>query len=149
VSDTTKPWAGMDPNSQHQTWSVWSITVPWASCPKRPGLADIRENGRRFFRQLFRTDVGQMRVGELTRPAAPGAVPNTPWALCIECRVEGVAVHDPQLRAAAERQIRDHFLARGFGQAAADQATVDAVLLAGDTQDGKPPQQVIVLPTIH
>jgi hypothetical protein len=81
--------------------------------------------------------------------AAPGAVPNTPWALCIECRVEGVAVHDPQLRAAAERQIRDHFLARGFGQAAADQATVDAVLLAGDTQDGKPPQQVIVLPTIH
>lgn len=127
-------WAGMNPNSGHQRWSRWDFTIA-ATVAKQPAQDFVLDAARRFFRQMFHTTTGQVRVTVLG------------LSYLVSLRVEGVAVHDPSVRAAVQAQFAEHFVARGFG-AGARLVRMDASLLAGSAEDGTPADHLIVLPTI-
>ena len=60
-----------------------------------------------------------------------------------QIRVEGKPAHDP----AFQQYIKDNvarFMRHGFGSTAS--MKMDVVIEAGDTQDGQPPAQLLVLP---
>lgn len=137
-----KPWGPIDPNSDHQMWSRWTVWVPQLETSRRPEVREVLENARRFFRLLFGT-AGRVRVREeyslrdLTR-----------GAMVIECEIEGPPAHDPAYRQNITRRLRDHFVARGFGQTEAEGCRIETCILAGDLQDGRPRPQMIVMPHI-
>lgn len=133
MADDRDSWGAMNPNSRHQLWSRWKFVF---TAVRRPPVVEVRDNARRFFKQLFRTDVGQIRVS--------WAVGGT-WT--IELRLEGPPAHDPDCRASAQHQFVEHFMKRGFGPYS-ELVSMDVAILAGDEQDGKPSSQLIVLPPI-
>jgi hypothetical protein len=135
---------GMDPNSQHQLWSLWTWTVKPERAPsklvsfgaakKLPLSVDaIKTNIARFAQKCF-GNAGQMNVSQYS----DGKVE-------IKVRVEGHPVHDP----AYVQHIRrswDRFLVNGFGQRS--KIEFSAKLEAGDVQDGKPREQLIIIPPL-
>lgn len=127
------PWGPMDPNSTHQRWSKWMFVI--RAHRKRPSKADIIDNARRFFALTFRSTVGQVMV-DVWR--------NT---YTIYLVIEGPAAHDPSVQDAIERQFREHFICRGFGVGARLEK-MEVGLLAGSREDGRPPDQLIVMPRI-
>lgn len=125
----------MQPNSQHQMWSRW--IVGWEVefnrlCPVR----EVRMNVRRYFAAGFGT-IGRFRV---TKPNL--------WAYEVEVEVEGPPAHDPEYRERVKRQFIEHFLFRGFGLSAR-LVRFEVKVLAGDQEDGRPPDQMIVIPPIR
>jgi hypothetical protein len=106
---------------------------------RNPSLEVVRINASRFFKQLFRSSVGQIRISKSS------SIYNYKWV--IELRIEGPPAHDPSCREQAIKQFTEHFLFRGFGTTAHLWGT-EVSILAGDQQDGKPRDQLIVLPTI-
>jgi hypothetical protein len=119
----------MNPNSTHQLWSQWTFTV---DTRRTPTLALVRENCARFGRKTFGS-ASQMRITQV------GAT----WR--IEVRTEGVPVHDPAFVATMHAQWA-RFLVAGFGPDA--RIAADARLLAGSRQDGRPADQLIIVPPI-
>ena len=103
---------------------------------KAPGRAEVIDNLRSYVRQVFRTTVGHVRVDQ---PA--------PQHYLITIEVEGPPAHDPDYRAARTQHFADRFVAGGFGPTARLVKT-EVGILAGDTQDGRPPTQLIVLPRL-
>jgi hypothetical protein len=139
----------MDPNSQHQMWSLWTWTViperrqpvkqysfsgPYGEMVKVPLTIEIiKTNVAKFANKCF-GNTGQMNVSQYS----DGKVE-------IKVRVEGHPVHDP----AYVQHVRDswkRFLLNGFGQ----RTTIEfsAKLEAGNAQDGKPAEQLIILPAL-
>jgi hypothetical protein len=128
----------MDPNSQNQRWSKWWFRLGHrgAGFSKLVTIAEIESNFRRFLAKLFRSTVGAMgferKGGRLTV-----------WVL-----IEGehITPHDPTYR----KYIRDTataFFVAGFGPNTV--VAVTAKLMAGSAQDGKPSEQMLILPTIN
>ena len=128
-----KPWGSLDPNSQHQFWSRWTVTLRAHSGRPLPSVQEIADNARRFYKLLFASSIGHVRADIQGRH------------ITIVCEIEGPAAHDPDLRANAIYRIREHFIRKGFGHA---DANVEVGILAGDVQDGKPPTQLIVMPHV-
>lgn len=133
----TKPWGAVEPNSQHQLWSKWVVRFPLTKTVDRQWLID---NTRRFAKLLFRSSVGEVKVDFLAKAKST--------QVRLQVVLEGPPAHDPAYRLFAENQFRANFVEKGFGPLAASCMTIDTAILAGDTQDGKPPAQVIVLPQI-
>lgn len=131
--DPQRPWGSLDPNSQHQLWSRWTVTLEALPDRLLPSVQEIADNTRRFYKQLFRSAIGRVRAEIRGRYVE------------IVTEIEGPAAHDPDLRAHAIHRIREHFIRTGFGHA---NAAVTVGILAGDCQDGKPPAQVIVMPNV-
>lgn len=121
----------MDPNSQHQLWSHWTLTVREGG--RSVPLAAVELNAARWLRKGF-GPVGQARI----RRKVYG------WK--IEARVEGVPAHDPGYVASVRRQFQDHFVAKGWGPLARGEVSVR--ILAGDVQDGRPRTQLVMLPRL-
>lgn len=136
---TDKPWANMDPNSAHQLWSRWVIVIYAASASRWPSQMELSLNARKFARALWHTTTGRVSVLQTSNPTK---------GICyrITCEVEGPTVHDAAYRAWAIKQWQAKFVDVGFGLGT--RCEVDAALLAGDAQDGRPPTQVIVMPTV-
>jgi hypothetical protein len=132
VSDP-KPWGPLDPNSQHQLWSRWTVTLHAMPGRALPSVEEIADNARRFFVRLFRSTIGRVRADIRDRYVE------------IVTEIEGPAAHDPALRAHAILQIREHFIRTGFGR---PDCAVTVGILAGDCQDGTPPAQLIVMPNV-
>lgn len=128
-----KPWGGMDPNTQHQRWSRWTVALEALPGRPLPSVQEITDNARRFYKTLFASSIGRVRADIRGRFVE------------IVTEIEGPAAHDPDLRAHAILQIREHFIRKGFGHA---DCAVTVGVLAGDCQDGKPPAQLIVMPNI-
>jgi hypothetical protein len=134
----------MNPNSQHQMWSkwTWKITPPKTNMPSfgrahrisRGRIEQVKTNIARFANKCFGTN-GQMNVLQYT----DGSV-------LVRVRVEGHPVHDPAY-VIHVREAWDVFLRNGFGQ----RSTIEfsAKLEAGDVQDGKPADQMIILPPLQ
>ena len=126
----------MNPNSAHQLWSLWTFeftarhAVPY----------NVSYNARKFFKQLFNTDVGQVRVNSWPTDSFK----TTLWS--IDLRIEGPPAHDPDCRASVQKQFTEHFMKRGFRLP--QFKSMEVSILAGDVQDGKPPDQLIVMPTL-
>lgn len=127
-----------DPNSQHQMWGRWVFLV--RADRKIPSEREARVNFIRWCAAGFKTTVGRARCDR--RAGRAGIY----YRFAIE--VEGPPVHDPEYRAAVRRQFEDRFLFPGFGPGAT-LVRFEAGVLAGDTQDGRPPEQMIVMPTVN
>ena len=64
----------------------------------------------------------------------------------IEVLTEGHPVHDNLFVTTMTRTWRQKFFVPGFGPGT--QVTCDARMMAGDWQDGRPPDQMIILPPL-
>lgn len=127
----------MNPNSQNQRWSKWTITIfpGWA---RRPTFEEVKLNAARFGRELYRS-ASEMRVQEVWTP-------DTGKTYRIEVLTEGIDVHDPELVARVERQWLNDFAIKGFGPGTT--LTCEAKLMAGSRQDGTPTDQLIIAPPV-
>lgn len=122
----------MDPNSQNQMWSEWTFTVH--EIGRRVSRENVTYNVAGWLRMIFGS-AGAARV----RPTLDG------WE--IKARVEGKPAHDPALVDNVRQQFARNFVAKGWGIGA--WSTVEARVLAGSLQDGKPAPQWVGIPTIR
>lgn len=129
----TRPWGPNEPNSTHQQWSSWTFVVQLEK--PAPEVTWLRDNFRRWIVQGFRTRVGEARVDQVGH------------LMTFQARVEGPPITDPMYRARVRAQFADVFVRRGFGPSARLRG-FDAALLCGASDDGKPPTQLLVLPTL-
>ena len=121
----------MDPNSQHQLWSKWTVTVTPPTAPKLRTMAEVETNAARFFRKAFGT-------------ATQCRILATPDFWTFEVRTEGHPVHDPAY-ADYMAQAFARFFTEGFG--VGTQVATASKLEAGSRQDGTPADQMLILPT--
>lgn len=122
-----RPWGPIDPNSAHQLWTRWTFRVNGRRVP----FAEAKLNIARWLSKGFGS-VGRASITE----RATGQIVTV-------CEVEGAPAHDPGYVASVRRSFRQ-FVAQGWGVAAVE--SVDVEILAGDTQDGRPPAQLVVMP---
>lgn len=130
----------MDPNSQHQLWSRWTVIVTPPKNRTRWGGFDARLWAATV-RRLFRTTAGEVKLD--TRGGGMFSLRPRQYVAC--ARLEGVPAHDPDYRKALEAELL-RFFGRGFGNGTT--VHVDVHIEAGDRQDGKPPSQLVMLPTL-
>ncbi len=131
-------YGSMNPNSQHQLWSRWTFGV-LANPTKLPTLRECRSNFSRWCSLGFASTVGRVRC-TCTASAA-----GTVYLFVVE--IEGPPAHDPGYRDAVRRQFAGRFMRTGFGSGA-HLCRFEVSVLAGDRQDGSPPDQLLVLPTL-
>ena len=131
----------MDPNSQHQLWSKWTFYV--APGLKRPDIDTVRIAAWRFAKLVFGT-TGQMRVEPAHVRRLDGQIVN---GVMVELMVEGHPSHDREFVNAMVRRWTGQFFLVGYGNGTYVDAKVRT--LAGDQQDGKPRDQMIIMPTLN
>lgn len=135
----------MNPNSQHQLWSRWDVTVTpptrWTVLP--PTLGITPDLWARFVRNMFGTTAGEVRLEE----RGGGMFSRRPWQIFAQARLEGVPAHDPAYRAYMERRLADLWIGC-FRSQGTTTVEIDVHIEAGDRQDGAPPAQLIMLPTL-
>ena len=119
----------MNPNSANQRWSLWEYRV-YPDVTKRPDFQTVKVNCARFGRLVFGS-VSEMRIEERSY-----------WEIAV--LTEGHPVHDPVYTEWIHAQWRK-FFQEGFGSACVVQC--HARLEAGDRQDGKPADQLIIMPS--
>jgi hypothetical protein len=142
----------MDPNSQHQIWSLWTWTVTpplekrttllqFGKSPRkrkiltRPrNFEEIKVNCARFGRKAFGS-TGQMNVQHWSN-----------GQYIVKVRTEGHPVHDPAFVTWMNGNWEKFFIS-GFGKGT--QVKLETKLEAGDAQDGKPRDQLIIVPPFH
>lgn len=132
----------MDPNSQHQLWSRWDVTVrPPSRGFDRRGLEELRTAWAKFVRKAFGTTAGEVRLEKRRRRlfSLHGG------ELFAQARVEGVPAHEAGYRDAQKRRIVT-FFGSGFGPGT--QVHIEVRIEAGDVQDGTTPAQLVMLPTL-
>ena len=127
-----RPFGAIDPNSEHQLWSRWTFGVE-ASPAKLPDVDECADNARRYFAKGFRSTIGRVRCDRQ----------GTYYVFVVE--IEGPPGHDPDYADAVKRDFTERFMAQGFGPGARLVRFVVGVL-AGDQQDGRPPEQLLVMP---
>lgn len=127
----------MDPNSRNQRWSLWQYRV-YPDAQHRPDFARVKANAARFGRLVFGS-ASEMRVVCATDDAG-----RLYWEITV--RSEGHPVHDALYVEWMHRQWRS-FLRTGFGTSS--EICAHARLEAGDRQDGRPADQLILLPELQ
>lgn len=156
------PWAGMDPNSDHQLWSRWRLTI---RASRYVPLADVKKNLRSWLRLMFGS-VLHAKIDEkanMPEPGCPhckgsgkrrsggGMVPfrvtacaclGIGYAIVVE--LEGKPAHDPAYVDYVLHQFA-LFVEKGWGPLATSDVGKPKIL-AGDEQDGKPRSQLVVMP---
>lgn len=127
-----KPWGTLNPNSQHQLWSRWTFRVHGKAVP----ISEAKLNAARWLRQRFGS-VGRAKVQERVEAGRPVFV--------IVAEVEGVPAHDPHYIRSTKASFAK-FVEAGWGPLALGSTSIE--ILAGDTQAGRPPAQLVVMPSI-
>lgn len=131
----------MNPNSQHQLWSLWVFTVTPGDIRRNPSWDIVKNNCARFAVAHFGS-TGQMKVERQASVSETYGV-RTRWI--VRVRVENAPVHDPSYRNHTVQKWAK-FFAQGFGTGT--HTHCDTKLEAGDKQDGTPPDQLIILPPL-
>jgi hypothetical protein len=121
----------MDPNSQHQLWSEWTFDIFEGG--KHVPFVELKPNAIKWLRKKFGS-AGRVRFEE------------GPSGWKIIAQIEGVPAQDPNYVAAVKVQFANQFVLKGWGNLA--KSRVDVRTLAGDMEDGSPPTQLVVMPTI-
>lgn len=130
----TTDFGTMDPNSQHQLWSRWVFGIE-ANPNKLPSVEEVANNARRYFAKAFKSTVGRVRCDQQ----------GTYYCLIVE--VEGPPAHDPGYVEALREDFTRRFMEQGFSHAA-KLVRCDVGVLAGDREDGRPPDQMLVMPSM-
>jgi hypothetical protein len=132
----------MDPNSQHQLWSRWDVTItpPRGRLDART-LEELRAAWGRFVRQAFGTTAGQVRLEK----KRAGLFSLRARHIFAQVRLEGVPAHDAGYRDRQKARIVQ-FFGSGFGPGT--RVHIDVRIEAGDVQDGSLPSQLVMLPTL-
>lgn len=125
----------MNPNSKNQLWSLWEYRV-YPDQTKRPNVATVKANCARFGRLVFGS-ASEMRLRCATEQG------RMYWEVAV--RSEGHPVHDPGYTEWMHAQWKK-FFREGFGPTC--EVQVHARLEAGDRQDGRPADQLIILPSV-
>jgi len=148
------PKVHMNPNSQHQLWSlwVWTVTPPRQKLEKTAQLfafggkkvkakqtksrnfEEVKTNCLRFGRKAFGS-TGQMNISHWSN-----------GQYIVKVRTEGHPVHDPNYVRWMNSNWQK-FFTEGFGKGTT--STLETKLEAGDAQNGKPRDQLIILPPFH
>lgn len=119
-----------NPNSAHQTWSKWIITIR-PGLPFAPEVETVRTNTARFIRKGFGS-AGQFRIRRFA----------SAWV--VDFLVEADRhPDDPETFRYFARSFTD-FFRNGFGPGT--QVHVKARLMAGQRLDGRPPDQIVIMP---
>ena len=130
----TAAYGSIDPNSQHQVWSRWVFGVE-AAPNKLPPVSECVDNARRFFSKGFASSVGRVRCDQQ----------GTYYVFVAE--IEGPPAHDPAYAESVRKEFAERFMVPGFGPGA-QLVRFTTGILAGNQQDGNPPDQLLVLPSI-
>ncbi len=123
-----------NPNGQNQLWSRWTFTI--RELGRLVLRQDVEYNAARYVRKLFGT------AGAICVRRGKG---HGRWV--IEATVEGVAAHDPMLVDHVRLAFQRDFVAKGWGPMSV--GTVEARVLAGSLQNGKPAEQLVSIPHIR
>jgi hypothetical protein len=123
----------MNPNSTHQLWSKWIITIR-PDLPVQPAFAEVQANAARFLRKAFGS-AALCRVRRFTKA----------WVV----EVLADAQYHPDDRESFTAMSRDltRFFRNGFGSANTD-VRVKARLMAGERMDGGAPDQMLMMPSL-
>jgi hypothetical protein len=125
----------MNLNSGNQRWSLWEYRVyPTRTQLMQPDFKSVKANCAKFGRLVFGS-ASSMHIRY-----ASDQVGRMYWEIAV--LTEGHPVHDPQYTTWMHDQWRA-FLHSGFGKC---DVQAHARLEAGDRQDGRPADQLIVLP---
>ena len=130
----------MNPNSAHQQWSEWVFVAEVAaSSPASMALDEVALPLARFVAATMGR-AGRMKIVQAWNAARARMV----WTITVQ--IEGESVYQPGWRA---HVLQAFTLAaqRRFGEAV--RVKMDVRLLAGQTRDGSPPSQWLVLPTLE
>jgi len=130
----TAPYGTIDPNSQHQIWSRWVFGVE-ASPDKTPDVKECADNARRYFAKGFKSTVGRVRCDQQ----------GTYYCFVVE--IEGPPGHDAEYADSVKQDFVERFMAPGFGPSA-ELVRFAVGILAGDQQEGQPPDQLLVMPGV-
>lgn len=130
----------MNPNSKNQNWSKWTFKVSLGD--KRPGFEEVKYNAAVFGRKVFGS-VSQMRVYADFVQNRNGKF-SIGWV--IEVLTEGHPAHDREFVNAVCANWVKNFFTPGFGSNA--HIDCEAKVMAGDPQNGKPADQMIILPAL-
>jgi hypothetical protein len=126
----------VDPNSKGQRWSLWEYRV-YPSALIRPDYETVKANCARFGRKMFGSP-SAMRIREATDQQG-----RLYWEIAVLS--ENHPVHDPHYTEWIHWEW-GLFLRHGFGWTS--EIHSHARLEAGDRQDGTPPDQLIILPSL-
>ena len=119
----------MNPNSQNQVWSKWVWFVKPGVIKNRPFI-EVQYNLAKFGRMTF----GSPSVLKITQ---------TRKGYIIEVITEGHPVQDPNYVEYMREIWEKDCLVKGFGTGT--QIKMTAKLMAGSRQDGKPPDQMLMV----
>lgn len=120
----------MNPNSANQWWSKWVWFV--ATSTTRP-FSEAKVNLARFARKCFGS-ASQMNIRETLR------------GYIIEVLTEGHPVTDAAY-VQIVHQNWEHFLRVGFGSNCTIRTSTK--LMAGSPQDGRPSEQMLIIPPLE
>lgn len=130
----------MDPNSQHQLWSRWTFEVFGPFVRLLP-QAVVDLNCTQQARRVFGT-AGQINIEYGASRTTP-----TSWKRghrwLVDIRVEGHPAHDPQYKQFTVDRW-EAFFKKGFGPNVTVESRVK--IEAGDKQDGRPRDQLLIIP---
>jgi hypothetical protein len=126
----------MNPNSQHQIWSLWEYQI-YPDFNKRPDYLTVKTNCARFGRLIFGS-ASTMKIRH-----AGDASGKLFWEVAI--LTENHPVHDPAYTEWVHEKWKV-FFQNGFGPTC--EIRCHARLEAGDRQDGTPADQLIILPPL-
>jgi hypothetical protein len=127
-------WKGTDPNSENQIWSKWDFFI--SELGRGVSKKEVDYNISRWFLKGF-GDVGIYSIKREVFGSCTG------WH--IKLIIEGAPAHDPNYTSSVRKQF-NKFVELGWGNLAL--GNVKAKILAGNKQEGRPNDQVIILPTV-
>lgn len=122
----------MDPNSAHQLWSKWIVTVR-PNIRFQPSFETVQANTVRFVRKGFGSG-GQFKLEQFAKA----------WVVTFLVDAQRHP-NDPETFKYFGRAFT-MFFQNAFGSQA--EVVVKARLLAGARLDGRPPDQLIMMPSI-
>lgn len=134
-----------NPNSANQRWSRWEFGIE-ANPRKLPPKDVVLENAQRYFAAGFKSQTGRVKVRLLRTPPDVQLLRRATYYYIV-VQIEGPPVMDPGYRNAVRDDFTRRFMEPGFGPGAR-LVLFRPTLLAGDREDGQPPEQLIVLPTL-
>jgi hypothetical protein len=122
----------MNPNSTHQLWSKWIVTIR----PTGPGVPQfeyVTTNTARFMRKAFGS-AASCRVRQIARAWVVEVLADAQYHPLDADSFDALSRHFTQ------------FFRNGFGESA--DVRVKARLMAGSRIDGRPPDQLLMMPSL-